>query len=121
MINFKKHPKGFYYKTKSNNQIEVGFQDVVFLLSYNEQGDILNIISYDINDTHNNEKNLVNALLGLLHYEVMLAPEKIVIHLNKNDKILEKVILSHHLTLGYSAIEGSENQFGKIIYLEYVK
>ena len=31
MINFKKHPKGFYYKTLSGTQVETGYRDIVFL------------------------------------------------------------------------------------------
>jgi len=121
MINFKKHPKGFYYKIISENQVKVGYQDIVFLLSYSPEGDILNITSDDINSIHNNQNSMVVALTGLLHYEVMLAPEKIIFHLKRDDNVLEKAMLAHHLTLGYSAIEGKENQFGKIIYLEYLK
>ena len=121
MINFKKHPKGFYYKTLSGTQVETGYRDIVFLLSYFEETDTLQISTVDPNQQHLNEKNLAIALRGLLHFEVMLAPEKVSITLNKNDNDLEKLIIAHHMIFGYAAKETNISQFNKTIFMDYAK
>jgi|APGre2960657373_1045057.scaffolds.fasta_scaffold96189_2 hypothetical protein len=121
MANFKKHPKGFFHKTISDSQMEIGYDDLTFKLSYIKEGNVLQVENIDTNRTHTNENTLARVLKGLLHFEVMLAPESIIVILKNSDNLLEKMIIAHHLALGYASTEGVTNQFNTTILFKYAK